>query len=78
MRLSGVMRRPHQITAWAKSSILELWVCVDNEIIITNDSKITTSWSKFNSLGESLTLTEFLYILGFDYLTVLGRFVSTR
>jgi hypothetical protein len=72
------MRRPHQITAWAKSSILELWVCVDNEIIITNDSKITTSWSNFDSLGESLTLTEFLYILGFDYLTVLGRFVSTR
>lgn len=55
MRLSRVMRRPHQIATWSKSSILKLWVSINDEIIVTNDSEITTSWSEFDSLGKCFT-----------------------
>jgi hypothetical protein len=70
MVLAGVVSRPDEVNSWAECRILELGVCVDHEVMVTNDRKVSARWSELDSLREGLTLAELFDILRLDDLSI--------
>ena len=60
----------------AKCCILELGVCVDHKIRVTNNSEVSTSGGELDVLCECLTNSQVFHVLRLHLLTVFGLFVS--